>query len=208
MRADPRLARLCDSIVFIEQPIKRQAALAHDVGALSAQKPVIVDESDDSLDAFPRAREVGYRGVSSKTCKGLYKSILNRARCAKWNREAGHDDRADLQSAPFFMSAEDLTIQAGLALQQDLALVSLLGIGHVERNGHHYVNGMAALGAAEQQGFLAAHPDLYEQSRGAVRVRIDKGTLSIGSLGGVGYASGAAPDWASMRPMPPGGGGK
>jgi hypothetical protein len=202
MRAEPRLARLCASVVFIEQPIKRQTALAQDVAVLSAQKPVIIDESDDALDAFPRARAVGYRGVSLKTCKGLYKSILNRARCAKWNREAGHDDSADLQSAPYFMSAEDLTIQAGVALQQDLALVTLLGIRHVERNGHHYVNGMAALAPAEQQAFLNAHPDLYEQSREAVRVRIRDGGLAIGSLGGVGFASGAAPDWASMRPMP------
>ena len=44
------------SVAFIEQPIKRQAALARDVAALSAQKPVIIDESDDSLDAFVRAR--------------------------------------------------------------------------------------------------------------------------------------------------------
>ena len=42
------------------------------------------------------------------------------------------------------MTGEDLTIQPGLALQQDLALVSILGLTHVERNGHHYVNGMAA----------------------------------------------------------------
>ena len=52
------------------------------------------------------------------------------------------------------MSAEDLTTQAGLSVQQDLALVNLLGITHVERNGHHYVNGMAALPRAEQQAFL------------------------------------------------------
>ena len=107
------------------------------MGALSSQKPVILDESDDSLDAFVQGKERGYLGVSSKTCKGLYKSILNRARCAKWNAEAGTER--------YIMSAEDLTIQAGLALQQDLALVSLLGITHIERNGHHYVNGMAAL---------------------------------------------------------------
>ena len=43
------------------------------------------------------------------------------------------------------MSGEDLTTQAGLSVQQDLALVNLLGITHVERNGHHYVDGMAAL---------------------------------------------------------------
>ena len=194
MRAEPGLQRLCDSVIFIEQPIKRAAALAQDVGALSSQKPVILDESDDSLDAFVQGRERGYLGVSSKTCKGLYKSILNRARCAKWNAEAGHER--------YLMSAEDLTIQAGLALQQDLALVSLLGITHVERNGHHYVNGMAALGATEQQAFLDAHPDLYERSHGAVRLRIRGGELAIGSLHrGAGFASGAAPDWNSLQPI-------
>ena len=194
MRAEPGLQRLCDSVVFIEQPIKRAAALAQDVGALSSQKPVILDESDDSLDAFVQGRERGYLGVSSKTCKGLYKSILNRARCAKWNAEAG-DER-------YLMSAEDLTIQAGLALQQDLALVSLLGITHVERNGHHYVNGMSALGAGEQQAFLDAHPDLYERSHGAVRLRIRGGELAIASLHrGAGFASGAAPDWNSLQPI-------
>jgi hypothetical protein len=99
------------------------------------------------------------------------------------------------------MSGEDLTIQAGLALQQDLCLVSLMGITHVERNGHHYVDGMAALAPAEQQAFLDAHPDLYERSHGAVRVRIHNGELAIGSLGGIGFASGAAPDWQAMKSM-------
>jgi hypothetical protein len=194
MNAEPSLKRLCQSVAFIEQPIKRQAALARDVSALSSLKPVIIDESDDTLDAFVRGRELGYQGVSSKTCKGLYKSLINRARCVRWNAEAGEQR--------WFMTAEDLTIQAGLALQQDLALVSLMGIGHVERNGHHYVNGMAALPAAEQQAFLDAHPDLYERSHGAVRVRIRDGALAIGSLGCAGFASGAVPDWVSMRPMP------
>lgn len=132
--------------------------------------------------------------MSSKTCKNLWRSVVNRARCERWNREAG---------APrYFMSGEDLTIQAGLALQQDLALVTLLGIEHVERNGHHYVNGMASLPPAEQQAFLDAHPDLYERSQGAVRVAIQEGSLSIGSLGGIGFASSAMPDWSAMRAIP------
>ena len=58
------------------------------------------------------------------------------------------------------MTGEDLTIQPGLALQQDLALVSILGLTHVERNGHHYVNGMAGLPAGEQENFLSTHADL------------------------------------------------
>ncbi|HKX38160.1 MAG TPA: enolase C-terminal domain-like protein, partial [Burkholderiales bacterium] len=194
IKEDARLRRLAASIVFIEQPVKRQNALSGDMSALAEEKPVIIDESDDSLEAFPRARRLGYTGVSSKTCKGLYKSLLNAARCRMWNREEG--------TQRYFMSGEDLTIQPGLALQQDLALVSLLGLAHVERNGHHYVNGMAGLPAAEQDAFLGGHPDLYERSHGAVRLRIEKGMIAIGSLDCPGYASRALPDWNSMRPMP------
>jgi hypothetical protein len=186
MKSEPRLARLVDSVIFIEQPVKRQKALEKQIAGID--KPVIIDESDDSLEAFPRAKALGYKGVSSKTCKGIYKSLINRARCAAWGEG-------------YFMSGEDLTIQPGLALQQDLALVSLLGITHVERNGHHYVNGMADLPQGEQDAFLAAHPDLYEHSHGAVRVKITHGELAIGSLDCKGYASAAMPDWNSMKEM-------
>ncbi len=204
MQATPALRQLSTSVVFIEQPIKRQAALSHHMGELAAHKPVILDESDDTLDALVRGRDMGYSGVSSKTCKGLYKSVINRARCRHWNQQGGFVDGA-VTGPGYLMSGEDLTIQAGLALQQDLALVSLLGITHVERNGHHYVNGMASLAVAEQQAFAAAHADLYETSHGAVRLRIREGQLAIGSLGaagGPGFASGAQPDWQSLRAMP------
>ena len=73
---------------------------------------------------------------------------------------------------------------------------------HVERNGHHYVNGMAGLPAAEQSAFLDAHPDLYERSHGAVRLRIAKGAIDMRSLDCPGYASRAMPDWNAMRAMP------
>ncbi|MEP6825319.1 MAG: hypothetical protein ABI919_10935, partial [Ramlibacter sp.] len=142
-------------------------------------------------DSFVQARARGYDGVSSKTCKGFYKSILNAARCAAWNAQEG--------TARYFMSAEDLTTQAGLSVQQDLALVNLLGITHVERNGHHYVNGMAALPAAEQDAFLAAHPDVYERSHGAVRLKIRDGRIALGSLDCAGFASAAMPDFAAMQ---------
>jgi hypothetical protein len=188
IRQEARLRRLLASIVFIEQPIKRQKALEADVSALCAEKPVIIDESDDSLDAFPRAKALGYRGVSSKTCKGIYKSLINAARCKRWGDG-------------YFMSGEDLTIQAGLALQQDLALVSLLGLAHVERNGHHYVNGMAGLPAAEQKNFLDSHQDLYEYSHGAVRLQIKGGTIRMQSLDCPGYASRVLPDWKTMKEM-------
>ncbi len=186
MKADARLARLVASVLFVEQPVKRDRAFERPVEGID--KPVIIDESDDSLDAFPQAKALGYSGVSSKTCKGIYKSLINRARCAAWGKG-------------FFMSGEDLTVQAGIALQQDLALVSLLGLSHVERNGHHYVNGMADLPPREQEAFLAGHSDLYERSSSAVRVKITNGGLAIGSLACAGYASAAMPDWRSMRQL-------
>ena len=196
IRGRPALQRLWASTLFIEQPIARKLALDIDLRTAGLGKPVIIDESDGELDTFVRARERGYAGVSSKTCKGLYKSILNAARCAAWNAEEG--------SARYFMSAEDLTTQAGLSVQQDLALVNLLGIRHVERNGHHYVNGMAAQPQAEQDAFLAAHPDVYERTHGAVRLKIRDGRIAIGSLACTGYASAAMPDFGAMTRLSPG----
>ena len=185
------LRRLWNSILFIEQPITRKLALSVDLRTFDFGRPVIIDESDGGLDSFVQARAQGYAGVSSKTCKGFYKSVLNAARCVAWNAQEG--------TPRYFMSAEDLTTQAGLSVQQDLVLVNLLGITHVERNGHHYVNGMAALPAAEQQSFIDAHPDVYERSHGAVRLRIADGKIALASLGQPGFASGALPDFGAMQ---------
>ena len=183
------LRRLAQSILFIEQPINRKVALQGDVADLDRQKPVIIDEADGTIDAFVRAKALGYSGVSSKTCKGLYKSILNAARCRHWN---GAGDR-------YFMSGEDLTTQAGVSVQQDLALVSMIGVAHVERNGHHYVDGMAGVPAAEQAAFLAAHPDLYHRAGDTVRLTIRDGRIALGSLACPGFAVAAEPDWTAMR---------
>lgn len=193
MRESSALRRLCNSILFIEQPIARQHALTANLGRIDLGWPVIIDESDGEIDTFVQARASGYCGISSKTCKGLYRSILNAARCAQWNAQE-NDQR-------YFMSAEDLTVQAGLSLQQDLALVNLIGVRHVERNGHHYVNGLASRPKQEQQDFLNAHSDLYSASHGAVRLKIENGAIGIGSLNTPGYASAVIPDFAAMFPL-------
>ena len=100
------------------------------------------------------------------------------------------------------MSAEDLTTQAGVAVQQDLALATLVGASHVERNGHHYVDGMAGAPEDEQLRFLSAHPDLYRRVDGRVRLAIHNGALGLASLARTpGLAVGAILDWSAMRPM-------
>ncbi|WP_108662905.1 enolase C-terminal domain-like protein [Acuticoccus kandeliae] len=191
IEATPELDRMRGAILFIEQPIARTRALEADIAALAAVKDVEIDESDATLDAFLEAKALGYRGVSSKSCKGFYRSLLNRARCEKWNGEPG--------GGRYFMSAEDLTTQAGTAVEQDLALASLIGCTHVERNGHHYVNGMAVAPVDEQARYLAAHPDLYHETHGAVRVRIEGGMIAIASLDQPGLAGGAEPDYEALR---------
>lgn len=185
----PALARLAKSTLFIEQPIKRAVALSRSVEPLARLRPVIIDESDGELSSFPKALKLGYAGVSSKNCKGFYKSILNAARVGRLG--AGH-----------FMSAEDLTTWPGVSVQQDLALVSLLGLGHVERNAHHFIDGMSFAPEAEQKAFVAAHPDLYEKRDGKpARLKVRGGKLALGSLDVPGFAVGAEMDFKSMKPM-------
>ena len=191
---DPRLANLRRSVLFIEQPITRATALNLDVRRLASRRPVIVDESDSAYDVFVRAKALGYQGISSKTCKGVYRSLINAMRCAAWNAGTGISE--------YFMSGEDLTTQAGLSVQQDLALVALLGLDHVERNGHHYVRGLEAIAQAEQEAFLSAHGDLYREVDGVTSLRIVDGRLAIASLNGTGFASAAMPNWQDMRAMP------
>ena len=195
LRAERRLGRFVDALRYVEQPFPRAIALDTEVHGLLDGMPLILDESDATLDAFPHARALGYAGVSSKNCKGVYKSVLNAARCARWN--------ASQDSPPAFMTGEDLTAQPGLAVQQDLALAALLGLTHVERNGHHYAAGFAGQHASvrEQLTFLAGHPDLYAAQGDDVRVAIQDGRIAIGSLGVRGFASAAWPDVESLTPM-------
>jgi len=61
--------------------------------------------------------------------------------------------------------------------------MALLGISHVERNGHHYFRGLSMWPAAWQETVLAAHPDLYQRHvQGFVHLRITAGELELNSL--------------------------
>jgi hypothetical protein len=151
----------------------------------------IIDEADDSCNAFVAARALGYRGVSSKSCKGIYKSVINATRAAKWSTAR----------EKFFVTGEDLTCQAGLAVQQDLALGALIGLSHMERNGHHYVDGFGDTPGLEANAFLAAHPDLYARDGNKVRLAVHDGDLLTDTLTTPGFASGTHPLWPAMSPL-------
>ncbi len=182
---DAAFGAIGQRLLYIEQPLPRELTWDLSLGDLGKSFAFIVDEADAGYDAFPRALKLGYRGISSKACKGLYKSLINGARAAYWNA---------MDTARAFIAAEDLTCQAGLALQQDTALVAFHGLVHAERNGHHYGNGFAAASAQEGEAFLAAHPDLYRRDARAVRLAVRDGALQFASLAGrPGFGSAVDP---------------
>jgi hypothetical protein len=190
------LSRFRKAIAFVEQPLDRAVALDPDatkgLGALGV--PVIIDESDGELDSFKEAVKLGYRGVSTKNCKGIFKSFLNRSLVEKWNgrRKPG---------AALFMSAEDLTTLPVIPLQQDLATARALGITHVERNGHHYVKGLAHCSRRERYQATRLHRDLYRGGEDEARLRIEGGLVRVASLGTPGYGGAFEPDLPSMMPL-------
>jgi hypothetical protein len=196
IRSAPALARLWRQTLLIEQPLDRAVALdpgvAPALAAASIDRPVIIDEADGWVGAFKEAVALGYKGTSHKNCKGIYKSLHNRAFAMEHNQRIGRPD--------LFLSAEDLSNLPVVALQADLAMVALLGIDHVERNGHHYFHGLGHLGAAEQQAALSAHPDLYERRGDGVFLRIEAGTLSCASLQVPGMGFATPPDMTRLTP--------
>ena len=190
LRSDTALEPIASRLLYIEQPMPRDLTRAVTLRARSGCD-FIIDEADDTYDAFPAARLLGYRGISSKSCKGVYKSIFNATRAAKWSEARDK----------FFVTGEDLTCQAGLSVQQDLALGGLIGIAHMERNGHHYVDGFGETPEEETSAFLAAHPDLYAREAGRVRLAIHDGDLLTGSLVKPGFATATHPLWPTMSPL-------
>ena len=90
MTAEPRLRRLCDSVAVHRAADQAPGARwRRTCAALSALKPVIIDESDDALDAFLRARAHGLPRRVLEDLQGPVQVADQPARCAQWNREEG-----------------------------------------------------------------------------------------------------------------------
>ena len=182
-RAESTTARLFDHLLFVEQPIHRDHALTDSVRIGFDQwndaPVVIIDESDAGVGDLPRALRLGYSGTSHKNCKGIVKSLANRALLGRLRG---------------VMSAEDLAGLGPMAMLQDLAMVALLGIDHAERNGHHYFAGLSMYPDSVQQQVLARHSDLYVAGpRGYPVLTIEQGRISTDSINAAPF--GVALDW-------------
>ena len=192
IRSRSALDALYKATLFVEQPLERSVALAAPLDARVLEAiglPLLIDEADGWTSAYREAIDLGYRGVSHKNCKGVIRSVLNAMLAARHSRLAG-------LPGSFFQSAEDLTCLPAVSLQADLAVVATLGIGHVERNGHHYFRGLDHLPRDEAEAALAAHPDLYERAGERIQLAIRDGALSVASLDRPGLGSTVPPDLA------------
>ena len=165
------LAPIRRALRFVEQPFDRAAALAGPVPD-GLDVPLLIDESDDHDGTFATALERGWAGTSIKSCKGVLRALLNKARA---------------EAAGAILSGEDLTCQPGLAWQQDTAMAAACGVRDTERNGHHFAGGMQGAPEAEVTLRLAEHGDIYRETQGRPALRIAQGTVAIGSLDRAGF---------------------
>lgn len=188
LEKDPGLRPFQGRILFIEQPIQRDAAFDPEraKGLDELPYPLIIDESDAAFESYPRALALGYKGTSHKNCKGIIKSLVNRAR----NLLAG-------EGSGLILSAEDLVNVGPIAVHQDLHVVATLGIEHVERNGHHYFRGLDHVSEATIDEALRAHPGLYRREGGRATLKIDGGAIDCTGLAapGLGGVLPRGEDW-------------
>ncbi|MBJ18454.1 MAG: mandelate racemase [bacterium] len=187
---EPGGRALLEGLLYIEQPLPRAISLVDEaapiLAALKEIAPVILDEADHGVEALPRALDLGYGGVSVKNCKGVLRAMLHRGLC---------------EQRGAFQSGEDLTNMGVLALQQDLATMSALGLGHVERNGHHYFRGLDHLSKKEAASAAEHHPDLWKGTVDGHFMKIVGGNLDISSLQSKGYGYASKIDWEARTPL-------
>ncbi|GMV99413.1 MAG: hypothetical protein AMXMBFR84_05520 [Candidatus Hydrogenedentota bacterium] len=194
VNARPKLRELLSRVLFVEQPLERSVALSVPLtgGIHASMPPLLIDESDDSLDSFCRAAELGYRGTSVKNCKGVFQGILNKLLVDHFNGTRG---------GGYLLSGEDLCNQPIVPLQQDLCTLSVIGVVHAERNGHHYVGTLDHVSKQEADSVLKHHPDLYDAFGRSARLRIREGRIALGSLQCAGYGVATLPDFDALTPV-------
>ena len=152
-------------------------------GTLAGRRCIPIDEAVGKYRAAVAARDA------------LDPSFVICARCDVLGAEGGSFEE-NIENNPMSRYL------AGVSVQQDLALVSLLGLTHVERNAHHFIDGMSVAPDGEQAAFLKAHPRLYHRGPGEpVRLTVQDGKLDLGSLGCPGFAVGAEMDFQSLKRM-------
>ena len=195
--ADEPLQELWKRTLWIEQPVERKASLRDEaipaLRVVSAIKPVILDEADGDDETAARGLAMGYRGVSAKNCKGVFRSLNSYKLMREMEARVG-------QKA--ILSSEDLSHVPVVPLHQELCVAAALGLSHCERNGHHYFVGFAFLSEREQAEALREFPSLYRtRPDGPPVLRIEEGHLDLREINRAGFGTRSEPDWEALEPV-------
>ena len=198
IESDASLSSFMQGLIFVEQPLHRDVALSADakavLGEWSNRPPMIIDESDGSLDSSTRALDCGYVGTSHKNCKGIFKGIANA--CLMAHRRQNDPD------GTYILSIEDLANVGPVALLQDLAVLATLGVDHSERNGHHYFAGLHMYPETIQQQILDHHGALYAgHDRGFPILNVHDGMLNVESVVDAPFGYGFELDTLQFTPL-------
>src|SRR6185295_4345402 len=182
------LENLWDRTAWIEPPVERSMSLKPEVTAALKQIPksVIIDESDDNDAAVDLALSLGYRGISAKNCKGVFRTLHSYRR---------------VQEKKAVLSSEDLMNIPVVPLHQDLCVAAALGISHSERNGHHYIRAFEYFSPKERDTAIREFPELYRDGRPTVIVT--DGAIDVRGINAAGFGVRSEPDWASLEKVTP-----
>jgi hypothetical protein len=189
--AEEGTAAFARRVRYVEQPLPRHLAIGEETAAALAAWPgrpkLIVDESDDSLDAVARAVAAGYDGGSFKSCKGVFKGIGNACLIEHLRREGRQR---------LVYSAEDLSTIPPVELLSDLAVIATLGLDEPERNGYHYLRSPAGLPQRVEGQTLRHHGDLFgRHADGRAVLDIRNGTIDVGSVVAAPFGVGPPSDF-------------
>ncbi len=197
LAADAPLRNLWNRTLWIEQPVERKAALdpamAEDIRSVSRLKPLLIDEADGDDTVVDRCLDLGYGGISAKNGKGIFRTLHSFAAIARRNASAAPG------AAPAFLSGEDLTHAPVVPLHQDLCVAAALGLTHIERNGHHYIEGFRFLSPAEREATFCEYPELYAARPGSLpHLRIEGGRLDLSGINAHALGTRSEPDWEAL----------
>jgi L-alanine-DL-glutamate epimerase-like enolase superfamily enzyme len=148
-----------ERIQYLEQPLPRDLKVIRDqhVGEAAKLKPVVVDESLVSYEAFLAARELGYTGIALKACKGHTESLLMAAAAQKHG---------------MFLCVQDLTCPGQSFLHSASLAAWIPSVAAIEGNARQYC-------PAPNAPWARRYPGLFEITDGTVAT----GTLDEVGLG-------------------------
>src|SRR6185503_7425060 len=157
------LHQLWDRTAWIEQPVERSVSLKRD-------------------EAVDEALGLGYRGISAKNCKGVFRTLHSYRR---------------VQEKRAVLSSEDLMNIPVVPLHQDLCVAAALGIPHSERNGHHYIRAFEYFSPRERETAIREFPELYREGRPTVRV--ENGVIDTTGINSFAFGVKSEPDWEFLE---------